>query len=615
MVQTAAVPDVGSVLTDPTQIRDISLRQVQTAQDFVGALGAASTALVPPTISATFPTGGSAPAIATSEPPSLEDVAWVAPGLPSPFVADLDVDGFMPAPFDDAPPELAFGTAPDEFTDTIGASPTVNTDFDYPELDLTLPSAPTLLSLDVTTFDGLNLPTFDDEEVPELTVVAPTLREYTPGEFYSSALLTALKDELTDRIVNGGTGLNPDVENAIWDRGREREARQASDALMDLDRMEGMGFSMPPGVYLDARLKIQTEMGYNAANISREIMIKQAEMEMENVVRALDTATTVEGRLIDYTNNIEQRLFESARYATEAGIAIYNAQVQAYAAYLDAYKTKINIYEARIRAELARVDVYKTQIEAERVKVDINTALVNQYRVEADVALSAVEVYKAEISAIQTRAEIERLRVQIFGEEVRAYATRVQAYTAGVEGFRARIGAETARQDAYRSQVQAYAATVDAGAKQIDARIAAYRGQIDAKALEWEGYKAVAESESQRVRAVAASNQSIAAMYSATVSGESSYNETLTKQWQAALEQAQRVAEIGVSAAKANAELYMTTRSLALDAAKVGAQVSSQIAASALSAVSYSQSYSLAGSQSVIGSISENYSFSESASV
>jgi hypothetical protein len=69
------------------------------------------------------------------------------------------------------------------------------------------------------------------------------------GRAVHRALLTNLESYLDDVIVNGGTGLNPDVENAIWDRGREREARSRSDALRGLDKMEEMGFALPPGVY------------------------------------------------------------------------------------------------------------------------------------------------------------------------------------------------------------------------------------------------------------------------------------------------------------------------------------------------------------------------------
>jgi hypothetical protein len=140
--------------------------------------------------------------------------------------------------------------------------------FEDPELTVELPAAPELLSLNVLTFDGLDLPTIDPDAMPVLDLVAPSIREYTPGAAYTSQLLTSAYTYLQDVIDNGGTGLNPDVEQAIWDRGREREAKARRQALSDLDKMEQQGFALPPGTYLDARLRINTESDASERGLS-----------------------------------------------------------------------------------------------------------------------------------------------------------------------------------------------------------------------------------------------------------------------------------------------------------------------------------------------------------
>lgn len=584
---------------------------VGTAQSYINELQYSALEIVPQYINAEFPAGPKAPPLETATPPTFDKITWTIPGLPTAFTGQLNTDGLFPDPFDQTGPVLSFGNAPAPFSEAVPNSPGINLQFEYPDLEVNLPAPPSLLSISTYTFDGVTIPSFT-EEVPVLNLVAPSIREYVPGTQYASGLLTALKTTLQDRIENGGTGLPADVEEALWDRGRDREYRQMRDALADLERMETLGFSFPPGVYVDARIKIQTEMGYNSANISREIMIEQAKLELSNILKALDTATAVEGKLIDYTNQIEQRAFEAARYATQAGVEIYNAQVRSYAAYVDAYKTKVAVYEAQIRAQLAKVEAYKAEIEAEQAKAQINTALVQQYKTQVDAALSSIEVFKAEVGAIQAKAEIEKLKVQIFGEQVRAYGAKVNAYTANVEGFRASIQAEASKQEAFKAAVDAYNAQVTAAAKVVDARIAEYRGRLDAKALEWNGYKAQADAEAARVNALAESQTAEAEIYKAEIAGITSYNETLTKQWQAKLDQNQRVAEIGLAEAKANAEQYLTVRGLLLDANKVGAQVMSQIAAAALNSVNWSNntSYSIGYSASNSSQFAETYSVS-----
>lgn len=588
--------------------------QADRAHEYVLQLAAAVSDITPPTINPEWPVVDSAPLPVTTTPPTLREVVWSVPGLPADFTATLEVDDFVPEPFEEEAPELFFGTAPAEFTDTIPDAPGVNTTWDDPELTLNLPAAPDLLSINVSRFDGVTIPSFD-YTIPELNIAAPNVTPYTPGTGYVSSLLTAIQAELLDRIQNGGTGLNADVENAIWDRGREREYRQQGDAIRDLERMETLGYSLPTGVYADARLKIITETNYSIANHSREVMIEQAKLEQQNVQQSLDLAVRLEGLLIDQNNAVEQRMFEAAKYATQAAMEVYNARVRAYSAYLDAFKARVQIYEAQIRGEIARVEAYQAEIQAEEAKARVNTALVEQYKARIQGELANVEVFRARIDAIRTKAEIEKLKVEIYGEQVRGFSARVNAYTAGVEAFKTRIQAETAKQDAFTSHVQAYRAEVEANVAAIGARVDEYKARLQGKQLEWEGYKSRVEAEAAKARAIADSNRSLTDSYASEVRAVEAYNDALTKQWQAALDQAQRTAEIGIQAAKANAELYVTTRSLALDAAKVGAQVSAQLGASALGVMSMSESYNVSRSESASNSFSYSESYSQIESI
>lgn len=613
MADPSMVPYLQPQMRSPDQAINFADAAAQTAYNYMAQLGVVTAGLQPPVITPVFPTPPAAPAAAQPSLPSTQAVIVTPPTAPTALTTQLSVDSLLPAPFDEAPPQLLFGTAPAPFAEPAPDAPGVDTSYTMPTLSLTLPAPPGLLSLNVSKFDGVTLPTID-ESVAELTAVAPTIVDYTPGAYYTSALLSSLQTTLADRIANGGTGIPADAENAIWDRQREREFIAADDAIRDLERMESMGYALPPGVYMDARYRINTELRARQISLGREIMIKQAELEMENIRRSLEVATQLEGTLVSYNNQVEQRLFESSKYATEAGIEIYNAKVRAYAAYLETYKTKVAIYEARIRGELAKVETYKAQIQAEEAKAQINTALVNQFKVQTDAALASVEVFKAQVMAIQSKAELEKLKINIFGEQVRAYTAKISAYTAGVEGFRASVQAEGTKQEAYKAQVAAYSAKVDSVVKTIEAKIEEYKGKVMAKTAEWEGYKAAYQGEAARAQAITASNQTLIEGYKAQVTGITGYNETLTKQWQVSLDQAQRTSEIAVASAKANGELYMTSRSLALDAAKVGAQVSAQIAAASLNAVNYSYSNTFGYSASASNSASNVFSNSISQS-
>lgn len=584
-----------------------------SALSFSAQLANSAASMNPPTVAISPVEFPDQPSFLSTEKPALDNITWVVPGLPSEFTGTLNVEGLLPAPFDANPPALAFSPPPAESFGPAPDAPGISLVFDDPTLSVNLPTAPALLALNVAPFSGIALPDAP-ADAPEFTVVAPSVREYVPGSQYASGLLSAMQAELERRITQGGTGLNPDVENAIWDRGREREARTMRDQLQELDRFEALGYALPPGVWLDARLKIATENAAANMGVSREIMVKQAELELEGVRQALTVAQQVEATSIQYANQIEQRAFEAARYATEAGVSIYNARVQAYAAFLEAYRTKVAIYEAQVRAEMSRVEAYRAEVQAEQAKADINRALVEEFKIKTDAALAAIEVYKAEIAGIQTKAEIEKLKIETFAEQVRAYGTRVNAYTASVEAFKASVGAETAKQDAYRSAVQAYGVRVDAGAKAIDARVAEFTARVQAKETEWRAYTARSQAEAERVRAISAKNDAVARLYQAEAGANSGYNEVLGRQWTAVTQAAINSANISLEQAKANAELFTTQRSLVMDAAKVGATVSAQLGAAAISANNYSTSFSTGRSLSDSRSSSNSTQRSGSAS-
>lgn len=583
--------------------------RVATVDQYVADMKTAVLDLVAPVINPEFPTGGVAPAIETPAAPDFVQPVWVAPAMPSAFTEVLDLSDLQVEPFDENPPELIYGAPPQAPNVELPDAPAVNLEFDDPTLSVNLPATPNLLSISVAPFGGLNMPTFDAVE-PTLNLVEPSIREYVPGSQYTSELLTALQDKLQSDITSGSTGLGQQAETALWERGAEREYRSAADAITALEDMEATGFMLPPGAYVDARLKIITETDAAIKGHSREVMVESARLALQTVQNSLQQATALEGQLINYTNSVEQRIFEATRYATEAGVAIYNAKVAAYGQMVEVYKTKVDVYRARIQAELAKVEVYKAQIDAEQAKAQVNTALVAQYSAQVQAALSAVTIYQAQIAGIQAKADIEKTKVEVYGEQVRGYTAQINAYTAQVEGFRATLGAETAKQEAYRTRVQAFATQVDAVARQSDARIAAYRGRIEAKTAQFDAYRAAVQGESARVQGMAQTNGAIADAYRAEVSAVGAYNDVLTRQWQATLDQNQRTAEIGINTAKANAELYITTRSLALDASKTGATVASQVGAAAINALNYSASMSSSDSYGA----STSYSFSQSSS-
>lgn len=601
-------PDA-SIIGDPNAMFDLSQSLLALAESYVRALEAEAGQLVPPVINPIFPTVSTPPALGNVPPPTLIDVTWQVPAEPGPFSGGVDIGSVLPGPFTGIQPPLNIGPPPATFNGIVPPSPPIDLNFIYPDVTLTLPIVPGLLSLDTVPFNPPTIPTFS-AAVPTLQAVAPNTFHYTEGALFTSDLLIAVQGNLQQALTDGTwTGLPPEIETNLWNRAREREYRQLADGLADLDRMEEMGFAFPPGVYLDARIKMQTEMQNTTAGLSRDIATKQAELMLTNITKAREGAVALESKLIDYVNEVAQRTFEAAKYATEAAIAIYNADVEAFKASLEGYRTAAVVYEAQIKGLHEQVEVMKAEIEFEKTKADINTALIAQYSAQVQAALAVLQIYKTQVEIIQTQASVEKIKVDVFNAQIQAFVGQINAYTGEVEAYKATIQAQATVQEAYKTSVEAYTAEVNAGVAEANILIEELKAQVEVYTAQLEGYKAAIQGMIGQAQAASLFNTAEADVYRSQIAAITSFNQVLTAQWQAVVNEQLQVTQIGVAAAKANGDLYIAARGLALDASKVGAQVIAQLGAAALGAIHWASTESFG--VSVVTSDNTNTNISE----
>lgn len=582
---------------DPTQMFTLSQQLVGIAENYIAALEVSEANLVAPVINPSFPTIATAPVPAVAQEPTLIDVTWTVPNAPAPFTGSVNTSG-LPGPFTVQPPTLSFPLQPAPFTAAEPGAPSVDLNFTYPSPSVTLPSPPTLLSLDPINFNPFVIPQFN-VNVPEIEIATPNVIPFVEPALFTSQLLTDLEDSLDDAITNGTfTGLPPAIETNLFNRAREREYVAQADALAELDRMETMGYAFPPGIFIDARLKIQTDTTYTIAGLSREIMTKQAELILENTIKAREQATALESKLIDYANQVSQRAFDATKYATEASIAIYNGQVEVYKASLDGYRTQAMVYDTVIKGILANVEVLKAQIQFEQVKAEINTELVKQYQVEIEAQTLILKVAETQLDIIVAQANVQKIKVDIFSEQIKAFVGQVNAYQAQIDAYKALVETQGVIENVYKVQVDAYSAEVNAGVAEITANVAVLDGQVKIYEAQIDGFKAQIENMIGQATAASQFNTAEAEVYKAAVAAISSYNDTLTKQWEAVINEQMQITQIAVSAAKANGDLYIAARGLSLDASKTGAQVASQLGAAALGAIHWANNSSWATSTS-----------------
>jgi len=381
----------------------------------------------------------------------------------------------------------------------------------------------------------------------------------------------------------GGTGLDPVVEQGIWDRARSREAQLAENNINEATRNHAArGFSLPSGALAAQIRDAQRVALAKASEVSRDIAIKQADLEQTNVQKTIDQGIALEGQLISYASQIEQRAFEAASYLAENAVQVYNAQVEGYRVLIQKYTAYADIYRTLMQSETAKVEAYKAQIDGERAKAEVNKALIDQVRARIEVRQAQIALYKEQVLAAQALIEAEKIKVEVFGERVRAYVAEVNANTAKVEAFKAKVDSNRALVDIYGVDVQAYSAYTNALGQAARARADVYSATVS-------GYKAKVDAFSARVNAAAEKVRGLVAVKDLGLKSQQlrvehadSGNRLQIEFYKALLGQYEAQKSLGLQRTKIISDDYLALKAMVADASKVGAQVNAQLAASAM---------------------------------
>lgn len=304
------------------------------------------------------------------------------------------------------------------------------------------------------------------------------------------------------KYLDGGTALAPAVENAIYERAKDKnnaEARRVRD--LAFGDAAGRGFTLPTGALYSAIQQARQDGANNNARASTEITVMQAEMEQKNLQFAVTTSTGLRtallGAALSYHQNlisINGQAIEYAKTVLSSIIQIYNLSVQAFQVKLEAYKVDANVYETKLKSALAGIELYQAEVKALEALTNVDRAKIDVYRARIDSLVSLSNVYRAQVDAVVARSSLERLKLDLFQANVQAYTAQVQGKEAEYRGFTAAIEGQTAQVKTFSVQVEAF-----------NSKVQAFRADIDAK--------------SEVVRASAIVNQARASQYTATLSG------------------------------------------------------------------------------------------------
>lgn len=190
---------------------------------------------------------------------------------------------------------------------------------------------------------------FNDFTPTVLAAVADYLARFFPG-----AIAAVCDDWIQNTIVNGGTGIPADIERAIWDRARGREMVEATRLEQEaLNQFAARGFSMPPGALAYRMMEVQQGATNKSATLSRDIAIKNVEIEIGNIKFAIEQGLRVRLAVISGIGDYIRAWMKPADDAVAYAQALVNAKEKLWNAASDYYRAMIA--EAAMKLDAQRI--------------------------------------------------------------------------------------------------------------------------------------------------------------------------------------------------------------------------------------------------------------------
>jgi hypothetical protein len=224
--------------------------------------------------------------------------------------------------------------------------------------------------------------------------------------------LQHVEEWICDTIQNGGTGMPAAVEDAIWQRSRDREALEANRQKRELTRAwAGRGFSLPPGVLVEGLMTVDQDLANKVSTHSRDVAIKQAEIEIENIRFAVQQGVQLRLGVMSAALDYMRAFMQPWQMAIDKAAALVDAKSRLW-------QSSAAYYNALIAAE--ELQLKYDQISVERglglgkLSVEQTIAIV-EARVNAAIA-SAEALGSAASAALSAQVSLGQLAYQEISE-------------------------------------------------------------------------------------------------------------------------------------------------------------------------------------------------------
>lgn len=224
--------------------------------------------------------------------------------------------------------------------------------------------------------------------------------------------LTHVEEWICDTIQNGGTGIPAAVEDAIWQRSRDRETLEANRQKQELTRgWAGRGFTLPPGLLVAGHLAIDQDLANKVSTHARDVAIKNVEIEIENIRFAVDQGARLRLGIMSAALDYMRAFMQPWELAIRKAEALVDAKTRLWQSSAAYYNALISAAELQLRYEQLEID---RGLGLGKLSVEGTIGIVNA-RVNA--AISAAQALaSAAASALGSNVSLGQLAHQVIEE-------------------------------------------------------------------------------------------------------------------------------------------------------------------------------------------------------
>lgn len=228
--------------------------------------------------------------------------------------------------------------------------------------DLEMVAPPTGLTFD----DPNSAMLYFDAKNTELSALIDDAFNKMVGIAFPDMTLLADAMRWCKRAINeGGTGINPAVETALWERGRARILKQAArDTAGVTEKYARAGWPLPPGAMLNDIAMIRQDSRDKLAEQSRDIAIKSFDTEVENVRFAITTAGNLFTQALQAVGDYVRTIMLGPQTAAQLATSISGLKNEASRTLVSFYQAQSAALEPFLRLEITDAELKQRANEA-----------------------------------------------------------------------------------------------------------------------------------------------------------------------------------------------------------------------------------------------------------